>query len=180
MGQMGPFGDLGPCQLNWNSVAIASLLEGATFRYTVGIADIREAEHGVFCVDAVFTGVEVAEFMAPFTRTTYANLSTLLPGSTRSGEGSVTGSGSGAVEVYSNLVGTTLFDLSQELIVKRIVGGVPSTDTTRWLHIVKTYPIPQFEMLYNFADGQRGFMVKFKVFPDANRLIWHAGAKFSA
>ncbi len=173
--QLGPLGDVGPCQIDWNSVAIASCMEGASFRFTMGFAEVREAEHGLLAVDAVFTGMEQVEFEVPLTRITYTNLASLIPGSSRSGE-----SGSGGIEVYSNRVGTTMYSSAKELIVKRIVNGVVDTDQARWLHLRKTYPIPRFDVPYNL-EGQRGFMVLFKAFPDASNsdLVWHIGDKFS-
>ena len=45
---LGPLGDIGPCQIYWNSTVITSLLEGgATFRFTGGVSpDVKEAEFG--------------------------------------------------------------------------------------------------------------------------------------
>ena len=174
MADLGPLGDVGPCQLNWAAggtpTAIASIHEGgATFRFAMGFTDVHEAEHGVTPVDAVFTGFEQVEFEAPFTRITYANLAIIIPGSTQSG------GESGNVEVYCNRVGTPMYDSAQELIVKRIVNGVVDTEQKHWLHLPKSYPVPQFDIPYTL-DGQRAFMVLFKVFPDATSgLTWHIG-----
>lgn len=159
---LGPFGDIGPCQVEWNDIVITSIHEdGATFRCTMNTADVKEAEYGTGVVDSVATGYEPVEFEAPFTRTTFGNLQRLLPGSSISG-GSLA---SGAITAHAGtMVGTPLYDLSKELIVKRIVNGIVDTDTKRWLHLFKTYPIPRFDIPYNLS-GQRGFMVLFKVFP---------------
>ena len=167
---LGPLGDIGPCQLNWNSFVITSVQDGATFRHTTGFADVKEAEHGVTPVDAVFTGYDACEFEAPFTRITYANLTSLIPGASNSG------GESGNIQVFSNRVGTTMYSSAQELIVKRIVNGVVDTEQKYWLHFPKTYPVPLFDVPYT-VDGQRGFMVLFKVFPNAtdNNMTWHIG-----
>lgn len=167
---IGPLGDVGPCQIDWNSTAITSVMEAATFRYTMGFVDVKEAEHGVCAVDAVFQGTEVAEFECPLTRVTYGNLASLIPGATQSG------GESGNIEVFSNRVGTSMYDSAQELIVKRIIDGAVTAAQDNWLHIVKTYPVPQFDIPYNL-DGQRAFMVLFKAFPDSTGLIWHVGDK---
>jgi len=122
---LGPLGDIGPCQLDYNLTPIASLLEGgATFRFAGGVSpDVKEAEFGNTPLDGIFTGYEQVEFEAPFTRLTYANLATLIPGASNSG------GESGNVEVYADkIVGTSLVSVAKELIVKRIVAGVVDTD----------------------------------------------------
>jgi len=159
---LGPFGDIGPCQIEWNDIVITSIHEdGATFRCTMNTAPVKEAEYGVAEIDSVGTGYDPVEFEAPFTRVTFGNLQRLLPGSSISG-GSLA---SGAVTAHAGTkVGTPLYDLSHELIVKRIVNGIVDSDTKRWLHIFKTYPIPRFDIPYNLS-GQRAFMVLFKAYP---------------
>jgi hypothetical protein len=102
-----PFGDIGPCQLNWYTTAIASLLEdGASFRLAMSTADVKEAEYGNTIVDSIGTGYEQVEFEAPFTRLTFTNLQKLIPGSSISG-GSLHVTGHG-----STIVGTSLYALS--------------------------------------------------------------------
>lgn len=159
---LGPFGDIGPCQLNWNAWAITSIHEdGCTFRCTMNTAPVKEAEYGLAEVDSVATGYEPVEFESPFTRITFGNLQRLLPGSDISG-GSIA---SGIVTLQAGAkVGTPLYDLSHELIVKRIVNGIVDTDTKRWLHLFKAYPIPRFDIPFNLS-GQRAFMVLWKVYP---------------
>ena len=168
---LGPLGDVGPCQLWWGDTpaAIASVQDGATFRYSMSVADVKEAEHGMCAVDGVFQGCDAVEFEAPFTRVTYANLTSLIPGASNSG------GESGNIQVFNNRVGTTMYSSAYELIVKRIVNGVVDTSQQYWLHFPKAYPIPQFDVPYTL-DGQRGFMVLFKVFPvTATKLLWHIG-----
>ena len=177
---IGPFGDIGPCQLSWYGWTITSIHEdGANFRVAMSTADVHEAEYGTGAVDSVATGYEQCEFEAPFTRITFGNLQRLTPGSSLSGgsittTGAVTGHGSTAV-------GRTLYSASHELIVKRIVDGVTDTDTQRWLHLFKTYPIPRYDLVWTL-EGQRAFMVLFKVFPlqaavgnDKIGSTWRAG-----
>jgi hypothetical protein len=173
---VGPFGDLGPCEIEWNDTTITAIHEdGAEFNLTMGTADIKEGAFGASIVDKVATGYELCEVKAPFTRLTYANLQKLIPGSSVSGSYAVRGHG-------GNMVGTSLYDLSYELIVKRIVNGVADTTGHYWLHLFKTYPIPNFNIPFRFADGQRGFMVTFPAFPlqaasnmDAIGATWRIG-----
>ena len=169
---LGPFGDIGPCQIYWNDTAIASLLEGgATFRFTGSVSpDVKEAEFGNTPLDGTFTGYEQVEFEAPFTRLTYANLAKIIPG------GSNSGGESGNVAVFAHqIVGASLVGAASELIVKRIVSGVVDTSQKYWLHIPLAYPIPQFDIPYNLND-QRGFMVLFKCYAnETTGLVWHVG-----
>lgn len=153
-----PFGDLGPCEIEWNNTTITAIHDdGASFRLTMSVADIKEGAYGTSIVDQVGTGYEQCEVEVPFTRVTFANLQKLIPGSSLSGSLAVMGHG-------GTIVGTSLFALSAELIVKRITGGIADTDQSRWLHLFKTYPIPRFDIPFN-VSGQRGFMVLFKAFP---------------
>lgn len=170
MSQMGPFGDLGPCIISWGGTDITEA-DSAIFRCTFTSEFVYDAAHGSMPVDGVFTGMEPVEVEVPFTRTSYANLTTVLPGSTFSGSGY-----SGAVEVRSNRVGTTMYGDADELIVKRIVNGIADTDETKWLHVFKTYPIPNFEVQYDL-NNQRVFTVTFKAFPDqdTNDQVWRIG-----
>ncbi len=153
-----PFGDLGPCEVEWNDTTITAIHEdGAVFRLAMSSADIKEGAYGTSIVDSVGTGYEQCEVEVPFTRVTFTNLQKLIPGSSLSGSTEVMGHA-------KTIVGTPLYDLSKELIVKRIVNGIADTDTSRWLHLFKTYPIPRFDIPYNIS-GQRGFIVVFKAFP---------------
>ena len=132
--------------------------------------DVKEAEFGNTPLDGTFTGYDQVEFEAPFTRLTYANLATVIPGASNSG------GESGNVVVYANaIVGQSLVAVAQELIVKRIVLGVVDTVQKRWLHLPLAYPIPQFDIPYNLND-QRGFMVLFKVYAnESTGVVWHIG-----
>jgi hypothetical protein len=153
-----PFGDLGPCEIEWGGTTITAIHEdGASFRLTMSSVDIKEGAYGTSPVDSVGTGYDQCEVEVPFTRVTYGNLQKLIPGSSMSSSYDITGHA-------KSIVGTPLYDLSKELIVKRIVNGIADTDTKRWLHLFMTYPIPRFDIPYNIS-GQRGFMVLFKVFP---------------
>ena len=170
MSVLGPLGDVGQCQIYFGA-AITSVKEGATFRFSQGYSPVKDAENGNAEVDGVLTGVELVEFECPLTRITYANLSRLIPGSSYSG---ATTSG-GIIARTLGIVGTTMYANATELIVKRLVAGVVDTDKSKWLHIPKAYPIPQFDVPYTI-DGQRGFMVLFKGFPDPTTgVVWHIG-----
>jgi hypothetical protein len=164
MSQISPFGDLGPCEIEWDDRTITAIHEdGAVFRLVMSTADIKEGAYGTSVVDMVGTGYEQCEVEVPFTRITFGNLQRLVPGSSLSGNNSLTASG-GVIGHAGTMVGTPLYDLSHELIVKRIVNGVAEADGTNWLHIFKTFPIPRFDIPFNVA-GQRGFIVLFKAFP---------------
>lgn len=171
--QMAPFGDLGPCEVWWNSSKVATVGEdGVNFHSVVESEDVKEAEHGNLPVDTVLTGFGNVSLDVPFTRIGYSDLASLMPGGTYSAGLS----GETLIKVYSAFTGTSLYDSAAETIVKRIVASTTDTDTNRWLHFPKSYPIPDFDILYN-ATGQRIYMVHFKVFPDASNsnLTWHVG-----
>ena len=166
---LGPLGDLGPVAVSFNNVDLGTYHETANFRYSETSVDVKEASNGQAAVDAVLTGSGPCEVDIPFTRQTYAQLLAVLPG------GSASGGASGGIKVKNRLVGTSMYDNSHQLILKRIVNGVADTDTSNWLTIPHAYPIPHFDVPFDSA-AQRTFLVTFKGFPDATtKMTWYTG-----
>jgi len=166
---LGPLRDLGPIALSWTS-ALTSVMDGAAFRTEYGSGDVFEAESGKCAVDAIVAGVSLCEVHTPLTRLTYANLARIIPGHSQSG------GESGNIKVYSHLsVGVSMYDGAAELIVKRIVNGAVDTSQQHWLHLPKAYPVPRFDVTLD-VEGQAGFLVVWRCFPDATtHLLWHIG-----
>jgi len=153
-----PNKDLGPCSVLWD-LALANLelnptFGGVKFKDDLATADVKEDGHGETPVDAVTIG-RISEITVPMTRSSLAQLEAAIKGAV---------AGVSNLKV-SNDVGTSLFPLAKEVIIKPLVNNVPSVTTTEWLHIHRAYPIAQLEWTYDNA-GQRVTNVVFKVFPD--------------
>lgn len=172
---MGPARDLGPCQIEWGTDNLGEFWEGIEFKFEEGFADVFEARFGQAPVDSVLIGAGTCELTVPFTRTSLANLTKLLPGGSESG--------SSGVVVYGDMVGTSLYSLAKPLFLKPLLGIVTPTKhggsavaaNGSWLKIEKAYPIPNFTLAYNIRD-QRVYNVVWKCFVNAtNHKIWSVG-----
>jgi len=158
--------DLGPCKVLYNNVDLGSTLGGVKFKYTEESKPVNEDQKGVTNVDEIKVGVSACEVEIPMTRSTLAQLSKVIGGSSYSG-----------VKLNANnQVGVSMYDNAQLLILKPMVNNVASTTAADWLNIPKAYPKVDFEIAFDNA-GQRVYKVTFKGFPDATSgLIWFMGA----
>ena len=153
-----PNKDLGPCSVLWDlalaNVELNPTFGGVKFKDDLSTAPVKEDGHGETPVSAVTIG-RITEITVPMTRSSLTQLEKAIHGSVK-----------GATNLkVSNDVGTDLFPLSKEVILKPLVNNVPSVTTTEWLHIHRCYPIAHLEWVYDNA-GQRVTNVVFQVFPD--------------
>ncbi len=155
MGEMQPGRDLGPCSLTWKGVDLGENLS-ATFRHSSTPASVNEASKGVTPVDKIFVGDECT-LEVICTRMGLATLTSLLAGASGSGT-------SGTQMVVKSSVGKSMYDRSGLLIVKPMVGPIPTTDTDDWLTIFRASPEPEIETVYD-EKSQRGWKFKFTGFP---------------
>ena len=164
----GVLDDLGPCSLTYNSVDIGAPFGNVLFNFSDENRSIHEAKHGTTPVDAVRVGRAVV-VEAELTRLQIATLGTLVPGASVS---SVTGK----MTVRSQ-VGGSLYASAYELIIKPLENGVASATATKWIHVKKCIPRPDFSIVYGNEEGdQRRFKVFFDAFPDATtNILWTIG-----
>ena len=146
-------GDLGPCSVQWNGTVVGPTQGGVKVKIDMKSVEIKEDGYGVAAVDAVFTGMEVADIEVPLTRFTLAQLDVL----TQDADLAAT------ILTVANPVGTAMYALSKALVLKPLVNNVASAVTTQWLTFFKTYPTAKWEIGYDNA-GQRIYKVAFKVF----------------
>lgn len=146
-------GDLGPCQVIWNGAVVGPTQGGVKVKIDMKSVEIKEDGYGVAAVDAVFTGMEVADIEIPLTRFTLAQLDVLTQ------DADLVGS----VLIVANPVGTAMYALSKALILKPLVNNVASAVTTEWITFLKAYPTAKWEIGYDNA-GQRIYKVLFKIF----------------
>jgi len=157
----GPVKDLGPCIIEFGS-DLGPTFGDVLFRYALESRPVHEDQEGVTEVDGVFVGA-VCEVEVPLTRTTLANLASVIPGASE---------GTSGITV-ENIVGESRLANAQELILKPIVDGVAGPETT-WLTIFKASPSVDLEVTYN-NEGQRVYKVIFKGYPDATGKLWKIG-----
>lgn len=158
-------GDLGPCSVTWNNVVIGPTQGGVKIKIDAKSVEIKEDGYGVAAVDAVFTGMEVADIEVPLTRFTLAQLDVL----TQDADLAAT------ILTVPNSVGMAMYANAKALVLKPLVNNVPSAVTTEWLTFFKTYPTAKWEIGYDNA-GQRIYKVAFKVFvcqesPNINDIL---------
>lgn len=163
MGQ-GILKDLGPCQVIFNETSLGETFGDVIFRYTSDSRPIYEDSKGTAQVDEVFVGA-ACEVEVPMTRTSLAQLSTIIPGAT------ITNS---TVMEVDSPVGTAMYDNAAALVLKPLVGGVAAAQTS-WLTVPKAYPKIDLEVVYN-NESQKVYKAIFVGFADANGLIWKVGA----
>ena len=152
---MGPTRDLGPAMLEFDGTEIGETFGGARFRSGTEVAPVHEDRYGNTPVDNIFIG-DTAEVEVNLTRLTLAQLAAVLPGA--SGSGTV-----GNQMVVRNSVGKSCYENARTLVVKPIVEGVVSTDSTEWLTLFKAYPQPDMEVVWDVTT-QRVYKVTFMAY----------------
>lgn len=164
--------DLGPCCAEWDVAGSAPVdlhpIHGrAYFTSEDQAVDIFEDGQGVTPVDAVFTGRLVAVEI-PMTRAALARLTAAIPGS------SIVGN---TLRV-SNRVGQAMFANSKQVRIRPMEDNVCSTTITEYINFWRAFPMHAFDVGFDL-EGQRIFLVRFKIFPDdtSGRVgeLWRIG-----
>lgn len=160
-----PWRDIGPCAVEWNSVDYGATEGGVRFRSTWISKKVFEDQKGETAVDAIRMGMEV-EAEVPLTRSTLAQMAAVMPGASVSGS---------RMDVYNNQIGSSEYDDAQTLILKPIIDGVATSDTSQWITIDKATPRPEADLAFD-KSTQRVVKVLFSGYPDASTaLMWYAG-----
>lgn len=150
--------DLGPCQVTFNSVDLGKTLGGVTFRDSMNQVPVMEDQAGSTPVDHILTGRNI-QVEVPMSRSTLAQLTTVIPGS----------SSFGSFTIVSNHAGIARAANAAQLVLTPLVDGVASGDS---LTIYKASPITDIELTFD-NENQRVYKVMFNVYPDSensNRL----------
>ncbi len=157
--------ELGPCQVLFNNVDLGGTL-GITVTIRTVAADLKRDQFGSEAYDKVVTGMG-AEIKCRLVDINYANLSLVLNQSYNVGGGDKAIAG-------KNLVGTKLSTKAFELVLKKYVGGVPSTDEDDWILFRKAFPLSDIELSYD-AENQRVLEVTFNAMQDTQGYLYIFG-----
>lgn len=152
--------EIGPAQVLFGGVDLGWTLGGITISSNDTYADIKADQHGTTVLDKVNTGTEVSVSM-PFAELSHSLLATITQ-ETMVEEG---GGGSGVRTTVGTRAGCRLRENGQELILKPLDCGVPTTDQNKWY----TFYIVAFEASIEETfdpESQRIWQATAHAFPD--------------
>lgn len=132
---------MGPAELTYDGVVLGNTKGGINFRYSEETATATVDKTGDTPRAKVVTKAECMVTGA-LAESALSQLAKLVGGS-------VTGS---TKLVLANRVGKDLVTAAKTLIIKPIVDGAATADTTKWVYIPKSSVVPKFEVTYNLAD----------------------------
>jgi hypothetical protein len=150
--------DLGPCQITFDGVDLGKTKGGVIFRDSMNQVEVNEDQAGSTPVDHILTGRKIS-VEVPMSRSTLAQLVTVIPGA----------SSMGSYAVIKNHAGIARASDAAQLILAPLVDGVASADR---ITIFKASPVTDIELTFD-NENQRVYKVTFNVYPDAdngNRL----------
>jgi len=117
------------------------------------VSKVFEEEFGDAAVDAVFSG-RVMELDVPMTRSTWAQLAVVFPGTTLVGN-----------ELrIANKCGSDMYAYSVELLIRPLVDNVCSPTHSEWTRILHAHPFVKWELPWD-RSTQRFMMFGFILFP---------------
>ena len=157
--------ELGPCQVEYNSVDLGKTFGGVTVRISDDSVDLKSDQSGTSAEDTVITGtnVEVELSLAELDLDTIA----VALGQTATGtDGAVPG---------ENKVGTSLLANAQELVLTKYVDGAVSTDAVDKITFPAAAAVSNVELSYD-AENQRVMRLTFKCFPATVNANWGTGS----
>jgi hypothetical protein len=124
-------------------------------------ADLKADQLGEAPANQVFTGQGPVEVEIPLAELTFANIVAAVPGATLITDGATP---TKTRVQFVAPVGTDLVSIGKSLILKRIIGGVVSTDEDNWLTVPLAAPVTELNYTYD-ASSQRVLNAKFRGFP---------------
>ncbi len=166
--------ELGPCEawfgLEGAETNLGPTQGGVKATIPMATADLKEDQKGDAPVDQVITGMGPAEIDIPLAEWAMATLASVIPGAIQTTDAATP---TKIKVTITPPIGTTLRSLAKRLILKKVVGGVVSTNRADWVTFPVAAPICDLEMTYD-ATSQRVINAKFRAFPDASTgaLYW--------
>jgi hypothetical protein len=163
--------DLGPCQVLFgdpgNEVDLGVTSGGVRFIDEISTQDLTTDQFGESPVDSVVTGRNVrVECKFADIRQNLELWAKVLPGA------QLTGTPPNQKLTVKRNVGENDRSVAKRLILKRIVGDVPSTDKRDW--IICPIATPRASPSLDFdATTQRALDVTFKIYPDLTTGVYY-------
>lgn len=163
--------ELGPCEI-WFGTAgaeanIGAMMGGATLKIDLLLADLKKDSFGDGVYDQVIVGSN-AQLDANLGDLNMSSLAAVVPGAVLTDDGAATPTQSKLT--ISVPVGTSLRDSAKQLILKRIVAGVASTDEDDWWTFPIAAVVSNLELTFN-ATEQRRIPVTFRILPNASTKV---------
>jgi hypothetical protein len=154
--------ELGPCAVYYGTAGaeadIGATVGGVKFTSTMDVADLLSDQTGTSPDDQVITGMG-AEIEIPFAYVDIESFAKVVPGATLYTQATP----------YKKLlqvvppVGTSLRSTAKSLILKKIVGGVASTDKNDWYTFPIAACVTNIELTFD-ASTQRRITARFRAF----------------
>jgi len=161
------FNDAGPAAVYWDGNDMGPTFGGVNFRAEQANIDLKEDAHGEANVGQITNG-ETASVNVPLTRTSLTRLARIFPNATLAGN----------KLTVKNPVGEDLYDAAKTLILKPMVNGVATVDTTKWITFFKAAPTHALEL--NFGGDQRVIECTFVAYVDQDSANFGKMYEFGA
>jgi hypothetical protein len=167
--------ELGPCEVYFDSIDLGPSEGGVKFTTKLDTADLHADQFGTSAYDSVITGLE-GDIEVPIADLNVVNFAKVTPGATLYTQATPEGY---YLEVKAS-IGTNLRSYAKELILKRIVAGVPSTDKRDWYTFPIAAQVTNADLTFD-AKTQRTLKTTFKAFldPDTKRLYYRGDSSVS-
>lgn len=167
--------ELGPCQVlfgaSGSEADLGKTHGGVVVTFATDVVDLVSDQYGTAPEDQVVSG-QKASIACPLADISLSNLATALNQSVKT-----LGADSGIAG--ANIVGTKLSTKANSLILKKYVGGSPSSDDQDWITFPKA--APQANIEYGFTkDGQRVIPLTLTAYPDDASYLYYIGDETAA
>lgn len=167
--------ELGPCQILFGTkdaeVDIGKTEGGVVVAFATDVVDLMSDQFGTAPEEQVITG-QKATITCPMAEVTLANLAFALNQTLKTIDEDSGFAG-------ENLVATKLSTKAKSLLIKKYVGGSPSSDSQEWLRFPEAAPQGNFDFSFT-KDSQRIVSVTFTAFPDDSGNLYYFGDETAA
>lgn len=157
--------ELGPCAVYYGTagaeVDMGFSFGGVKATIPMTTADLKADQLGEAPANQVITGQGPAEVEVPLAELAFANIVAAVPGAALITDAATP---TKTRVQFVPPVGTDLVAIGKSLVLKKLVGGVASTDEDDWLTFPLAAPVTELNFTYD-ASSQRVMTAKFRGFP---------------
>ncbi len=163
--------ELGPVQVYFGTAGseldIGPTEGGVVVNFGMDVQDLMTDQTGTTPQDQVISG-QPTSVTCPLASISFSNLGIAL-------NQSVSTAGACTLITGTNLTGTKLkLAKAKSLLLKKFVGGVPSTSPNDYFRFPQAAPAGTFELTFS-RDGQRVIETEFRTFPDSLGNSYYIG-----